>query len=54
MLFIFKLVTIRGNERKIDPFFHLSLLTKVCNILHHKSVRAMVPPYLKDQSIPNI
>ena len=46
-------------KRKIDPLFNLSLQTSldainIGNILYHTFARAMVPPYFKDQSVPNI
>jgi hypothetical protein len=42
-------------KRKIDPFFHFANkgldAINLDNILRHKSVKAMVPPYFKDQSV---
>ena len=55
---VFKPVTIRENEKENQPLIPLFFANKgleaiyLGNILHHKSVRAMSPPYFKDQSRP--
>jgi hypothetical protein len=55
---VFKPVTIRENEKKNQPLIPLFFANKgleaiyLGNKLHHKSVRAMSPPYFKDQSLP--
>ena len=55
---VFKPMTIRENEKENQPLIPLFFANKgleaiyLGNILHHKSVRAMSPPYFKDQSRP--
>jgi hypothetical protein len=50
----------RGNEPENRNFLPLFFANKgldainLGNILHHKSVKAMVPPYFKDHSVPII
>jgi hypothetical protein len=52
---LFKPLTIRGNEKENRSFANKALnAINLDNILHHKSVKAMVPPYFKDQSVPII
>jgi hypothetical protein len=57
---LFKQVTMRGNEHENRNFLPLFFANKgldainLGNILHHKSVKAMVPPYFKDHSVPII
>jgi len=46
-------------KRKIDPLSNLSLqkgldAINIGNTLYHTFAKAMVPPYIKDQSVPNI
>jgi len=54
---LFKPVTIRGNEMENIPFFPLVFANiglaaiNLGNILHHKSIKAMVPPYLHPTSL---
>jgi hypothetical protein len=51
-------MTMRGNEPENRNFLPLFFANKgldainLGNILHHKSVKAMVPPYFKDHSVP--
>jgi hypothetical protein len=48
----------KENENRpfLPPFFANKGLAGINlgNILHHKSVKAMVPPYFKDHSVPII
>ena len=55
---LFKPVGIKKDEIDKRSFLKLSFANKgidsinLGNILHHKSVKSKIPPYLKDQSVP--
>jgi hypothetical protein len=57
---LFKPVGIKKDEIDKLSFLKLSFANKGLdginfgNILHHKSVKSKIPPYLKDQSMPII
>jgi hypothetical protein len=57
---LFKQVMIHRNEKEnvsfLPVFFSYKGLDVIHlgNILHHKSIRAMAPPYYKDQTVPII
>lgn len=59
---LFKPITIHEDEKGNASYLPLSSpcynkgldVTNLGNILHHKNVKCMVPPYYKDHSVPVI